>query len=227
MRSAESDFEGEIFIPVYTESEKENLILHTEIPFYDALLKQFPLSESYYLHIYVTDYRNDVPYAEAYALWKHGEKYRIHRYNESEELQSVIICDGEFAHIADYVEETEKYCLKKDGYEFRNISPLPDFSQLLRLEHELVSYSEEDGFCTVIYEYPEFHTIDAVKVDKSNGLPYSYVQKINGKTVRTVNVLTADASLVFDEEMFRVLQKQECENDGEDGTGIPVILFEQ
>ena len=205
-RPSGGDFVREMEIPVYEEVEEKN-VFHTEIPFSDALLKRLPLTDSFYLHICVTDYRNDIPYVEMYELWRCGEKYRLNRYNREYRVQSMITCDGEFAHIVDYVNGTEKYYLKKNGYELQNVSPLPDFSQLLRGDYALTYYSEDDGFCTVKYENPEFHLTDEIKIEKESGILYSYIHAINGKTVRTVKILTADPSFVFDDSMFQISQQ--------------------
>ncbi len=204
MQSGQTEAQGEIFIPVYKPSENGNQNFHTEMPSCDGLLKNIPLAEAYYLHIYVTDYVNGVPKSEIYELWCYGEKYRLNHYNEDYEVQSMMTCDGEFVQIADYIAVEVRYYLKGEEYALKNVSPLPDFSKLLTKEHKLISYSEENGFCTVLYEYPEFHMSDEIVIKSADGLLCSYINRIGGKTVREVNVLVSDSSYPFDDDMFRI-----------------------
>ena len=206
MQSAQPDVNGDIFIPVYKPSENGNSHIYTEQPFCDGLLKSLPLTESYYLYIYVTDYVNGVPQTDIYELWRYGEKYRLNHYNENDEVQSMITCDGEFVQIADYIAVEVRYYLKGEAYDLKNVSPLPDFSKLLNKEHELISYSEANGFCTVFYEYPEFHMTDEIVLESRNGLLHSYTNRVNGKTVHEVEVLISNSSYPFDDDMFRVLK---------------------
>jgi len=203
-RSEQTEADGEIFIPVYKPSENEKQNFHTEMPFCDGLLKKLPLTEAYYLHIYVTDYVNGVPKSEIYELWRYGEKYRLNHYNEDYEVQSMMTCDGEFVQIADYIAVEIRYYLKGEEYALKNVSPLPDFSKILNKEHHLISYSEENGFCTVLYEYPDLHMTDEIVLETAEGLLYSYTNRINGKAVHEVKVLVSDSSFPFDDDMFRV-----------------------
>ena len=202
--SEPTDADGEIFIPVYKPNENGTQNFHTEMPFCDGLLKSLPLTEAYYLHVYVTDYVNGVPEFSIYELWRYGEKYRLNHYNADYEVQSMITCDGEFVQIADYIAVEIRYYLKGEEYDLKNVSPLPDFSKLLNKEHKLGSYSEENGFCTVLYEYPEFHMTDEIVLASADGLLKSYVNRVNGQTVRKVEVLISNSSYPFDDEMFRV-----------------------
>lgn len=202
--SEPTDADGEIFIPVYKPNENGMQNFHTEMPFCDGLMKSLPLTESYYLYIYVTDYVNGIPEVSIYELWRYGEKYRLNHYNENYEVQSMVTCDGEFVQIADYIVVEVRYYLKGEEYDLKNISPLPDFSKLLTKEHKLTSYAEENGFCTVLYEYPEFHMTDEIAVKSTDGLLSYYTNRVNGKTVRKVEVLVADSSYPFHDDMFRV-----------------------
>ena len=204
VQSEQNGTGGEFLIPVYKPSENGTQNFHTEMPFCDGLLKNLPLTESYYLYIYVTDYVNGVPESSIYELWRYGEKYRLNHYSENYGVQSMMTCDGEFVQIADYIAVEIRYYLKGEEYALKNVSPLPDFSKLLNKEHTLISYSEEDGFCTVLYDYPDFHMTDEIVLDTESGLLSSYINRINGKTVREVNVLIADTSFPFEDDMFRI-----------------------
>ena len=93
--------------------------------------------------------------------------------------------------------------LKLIGLECGNAQLHP---KLLNKEHELISYSEANGFCTVFYEYPEFHMTDEIVLESSNGLLHSYTNRVNGKTVHEVEVLISNSSYPFDDDMFRVLK---------------------
>lgn len=202
--SAPTDADGDIFIPVYKQPENGTQNFHTEMPFCDGLLKSLPLTDAYYLYIYVTEYINGVPQNSIYELWCYGEKYRLNHYNDNYEVQSMMTCDGEFVQIADYLAVDVRYYLKGEEYALKNVSPLPDFSKLLSKEHKLTSYSEENGVCTVLYEYPEFHMTDEIVLECENGLLRSYTNRVNGKTVCKTEVLVADASYPFHDDMFRV-----------------------
>lgn len=203
----ENESDAEISIPVHKQPENKAPIVYTENPFCDALLESFPLTEAYYLHIYVIDYVNGIPQSEIYELWRYGEKYRLNRYNEAYEVQSMITCDGECVQIVDYIEMSVKYYLKGEKYDLKNISPLPDFKKMLDKEHTIGSYSEEDDFCSVLYEYPDIHMTDEIKIGKSDGLLYSYINRINGKPVREVRILIADSSFSFDDDMFGISEQ--------------------
>ena len=203
----ENESDGEISIPIHKQPENNAPILYTENPVCDALLESFPLTDAYYLHIYVIDYVNGIPQSEIYELWRYGEKYRLNRYNETYEVQSMITCDGECVQVVDYIEVSVKYYLKGEEYALKNVSPLPDFKKLLAKEHTIGSYAEEDGFCLVLYEYPDLHMTDEIKIGKSDGLLYSYINRINGKNVWEVRILGADTSFSFDDDMFRISEQ--------------------
>lgn len=199
-----SEKDPAVSLPVFTETEAQSRLLISSVSTYEELICQAPFTDNFYLKLRVSQTESASPAPGTYEIWRFGDRYRINRYSEQDEVEYMITCDGERVMAVDFSAMDVSYYLMAEGYSFGAVSPLPDFTRLLQSEHEIFEYTETDTLCIAACEYPELETVDETQIFKSTGFLRSYKRMQKGKTVLTIDVLSTDASFVFNEGMFEI-----------------------
>ena len=145
-----SDSQGEehaVSLPIRT--EKTSAIPYSPIGpvSYRELALQSPFIDSYYLKIRVVNRGEERPYSGIYEIWRFGEKYRINRYSDQDEVEYMLTCDGDRVQVVDFGTLSASYYLMNDGFAFDDVAPLPSLRVLLEQEYELFEYEETDTLC--------------------------------------------------------------------------------
>lgn len=201
-KTLESD--ASVLLSLSAESKVYAVTAPTGIAAYEALVKEAPFSDSFYLKIRVRHEKEGQPYSGVYEIWRFGEKYRINRYNEQDEVEYMVTCDGERVQLVDFGTLSASYYMMSDGFFFEEIAPLPDFSSFFTDQYEIFEYSETDTLCIAVCDYPTRNTVDETKLYKETGLPASYKRITNGETVLTIETLSVNSAFGFSERMFEI-----------------------
>ncbi len=189
-------------LPVYTKapSRAEPVSEYGTVP--EELLSEMPFIDTYYLKIRVkAETSADLFESGMYEIWRRGDRYRLHRYHPTEgEIEYTVICNGTRVQITDFVHASITY-REESGDSLAEFAPLPDFSKLFAEEHRILEYQEQDNKITLSYEYPS-GLIDRAEISKLTGLPISYTRTRGKVTLCSVEVISADDSYMFIDDMF-------------------------
>ncbi len=200
--SGETDA-GAADFPIYTQESGtvETVLGAGVVP--EELLAELPFIDIYYLKIKVkTETSENAPVSGTYELWRSGDRYRLHRYHPTEgEIEYTVICDGSRVQITNFVDAFIMYQEGSGADSLAEFSPLPNFAELFTEEHSILEYRAEDGILVLSYEYPS-GIVDRVKLDMVTGLPLSYTRTRGKVTLCSVEVLSADTSYMFIDDMF-------------------------
>lgn len=202
--TAESGAEAAVSLPLYTERERTLTYSPIGAVAYESLAVHTPFVDSFYIKISVVNQTQDKPDSGIYEIWRFGEKYRINRYNEQDEVEYMVTCDGERVQIVDFDMLSASYYLMEDGYAFDEVAPLPSLTELLANEHELFEYEETDTLCIAVCDYPSLHMVDETQIFKSTGILSSYKRIQDGKTVLSLQTSSVDTQFVFSDRMFEI-----------------------
>ncbi len=196
--------EAAVSLPLHT--ERENTVVYSPIGAvaYKDIAMQTPFIDSFYLKVRVLNLRKEQPYSGIYEIWRFGEKYRINRYSEQDEVEYMVTCDGERVQIVDFGTLSASYHLMDEGFFFKNIAPLPDLDELLENDYELFEYEETDTLCIAVCDYPTLNLVDETQLFKTTGLLSSYKRIQDGQTVLSLQTLAVDTQFVFSDRMFEI-----------------------
>ena len=200
----ESGADAAVSLPLYT--EREQLLTYSPLgaASYESIAVQAPFTCSFYIKLRVTNLTEEQPYDGIYEIWRFGDKYRINRYNDQDEVEYMVTCDGERVQVVDFDKLSASYYLMEDGFAFEDVAPLPSLRKLLANEHEIFEYEETDTLCIAVCDYPSLHMADETQLFKSTGLIASYKRIQDGKTMLTVQTSAVDTQFVFSDRMFEI-----------------------
>ncbi len=190
--------------PIYTKTpqEPERLVFEEEIP--EALLAELPLIDTYYLKIRVYASKVESEFTEGvYEIWRYGDRFRIHRYHPTAHaVEYAVICDGKRIRITDFSAPSIVYAELSEEYHFAKLSPLPNFPKMFLEKHHFTSYTETETHIMFSTEYPESNFTDYAEISKETGLLSSYRRTRKKFSLCSVEVLSADDSYMFIDDMF-------------------------
>lgn len=192
-----------VSLPLYTGETKNADELLVGLGSYEKLITETPFYDSFYLKVgVVCAVDSGYPASGTYELWRYGEKFRINHYDENDEVQRIITCDGTNVQIIDFELEDVFYYPVSEEYSFLSLAPLPDFKELMKAPYEFFEYTEADGVITAVCEYLGRSMIDETQLTMSTGFLKSYRCMINGEYVFTLETISTDLTFIFQDYMF-------------------------
>lgn len=194
-------------LPVHTAAPPSASAVITGTVSFDRMLAETPFSDSYYIKIQVSSDETaggDVPASGTYEIWHYGDRYKINFYNSKNEIEKIITCDGTRIQVINFLALSSTYYTVSDGYTFEKMAPMPDFSLLLREDHEVFEYLEKDGICSAAYEYTSLAMVDNVSFSMSTGLIDSFSRYRGGRVIWKTDVLSTDLDFSFSDYMFSI-----------------------
>ena len=189
-------------IPLHTDAPSEVFGLEGDSA-YAMLLTEMPFIDQYYIKVQVSSTSEEYAHADGiYDIWRYGEKYRIHRYGEKDEVEYVMICDGDRVQITDFSSVTITYADPSEGFSFSEVVPIPNFRTLFAEPYEITDFLVVGDTCTLSAQYLVTGFSDTIEFSKSTGLVSYYKRIRDEKTYCSVNVKMTDTSFMFDDYMF-------------------------
>ncbi len=201
----EKGINSAVSLPFHQEETNTVSIVSPDLSAYTLLTKETPFTDSFYLKLRVNRNDEDTPTVSIFEIWRFGEKYRINRYNDQDEVEYMITCDGERVQVVEFATLTDSYYMMNEGFHFDDITPLPDFSTFFTEEYEIFEYSASDELYVCVCEYPEERRVDDIRFYKSTGLLSVYKRIQNGKNILSIETLAANASYPFSAKMFEII----------------------
>ncbi len=191
-------------LPLYTEAYLPAAEIDADIHACDRLLAAMPFVDGYYMKLQVDSDQETGRFASGlYEIWRHGNRYRIHRYRIGGDAASIMVSDGERVQITNFDDITVFYDTYSEAYAFEKVAPLPDFEEnFARHEHRLVSHRRVDDRRVMTYEYPLSGENEEIDVYSDTGMLLYYSRVSGEKTILAVNVITADIDFRFSDYMF-------------------------
>lgn len=200
----EKNREPAVSLPLREADDASVSLIPSGTASYVNLFRNSPFTDDFYLKLRVIHEDSGAPYSGIYEIWRFGDKYRINRYNEQDEVEYMLTCDGERVQLVDFGTLTDSYYMMTEGFFFDDIAPLPDFRSFYQGEYEIFEYSETDTLCSVACEYPAENAVDEVQIYKETGLLSSYKYIKDGKTLLVIETLSLNSAFGFSEKMFEI-----------------------
>ncbi|MBQ8496752.1 MAG: hypothetical protein IJ489_04760 [Clostridia bacterium] len=193
-----------VSLPIHEADDATAALISFGTASYVRLVREMPFTDNFYLKLRVNHAEGGAPYSGIYEIWRFGDQYRINRYNEQDEVEYMLTCDGERVQLVDFGTLTDSYYMMTDGFFFDDVVPLPDFENFYQGEYEIFEYSETDTLCIAACEYPEENAVDEVQIYKETGLLSSYKYIRDGKTLLVIETLSLNSAFGFSEKMFEI-----------------------
>lgn len=194
-------------LPVHTLREEEVLFAPSDVDALEKLLPHLPFSDSYYVKIeLISDRESDpvLPESGIYEIWRYGERFKINHYSAEYGVLRSITCDGKRIQITDYRTATNEYRELSADYHFETFSPIPSFEDMKNTVYQATSYREENGVCTVIYEYDEGDVQEKIEVSMQSGVIESFTRRYRGAVQMKFTLEGKDLEFAFQDYMFNL-----------------------